>query len=199
MTRKPLSSRAPGITSSCRATARSMRSRPAIPARSSTYSGRLARLFHDANPRVDVRLFATWSRADQTYSQSGHWFGKPIEAMADRRASGVRRGGRALAAHPRRDTGRRGLEPGHRGRLRGSQSLQGASAPARSIYGPRTVTMRARTVLPRSARDLRQHHRPRSAQPGTRGTGCGSTGDFPRSGARASAHCIRNAGRANKG
>ena len=45
-------------------------------------SGRLARLFHDANPQVDVRLFATWSRADQTYPQAGHWFGKPVEAMA---------------------------------------------------------------------------------------------------------------------
>ena len=46
-------------------------------------SGRLARLFHDANPQVDVRLFATWSRADQTYPPSGHWFGKPIDAMAN--------------------------------------------------------------------------------------------------------------------
>ena len=46
------------------------------------YSARLARLFHAANPGVDLRLVATWSRADQTYLASGHWFGKPIEAMA---------------------------------------------------------------------------------------------------------------------
>ncbi len=46
------------------------------------YSARLARLFHAANPQVDVRLAATWSRADQTYLSSGHWFGKPIESMA---------------------------------------------------------------------------------------------------------------------
>ena len=46
------------------------------------YSARLAQLFHAANPQVDVRLVATWSRADQTYLESGHWFGKPIEAMA---------------------------------------------------------------------------------------------------------------------
>ena len=46
------------------------------------YSARLARLFHAANPQVDVRLVATWSRADQTYLESGHWFGKPIETMA---------------------------------------------------------------------------------------------------------------------
>jgi hypothetical protein len=46
------------------------------------YSARLARMFHSANPQVDVRLVATWSRADQTYLASGHWFGKPIESMA---------------------------------------------------------------------------------------------------------------------
>jgi hypothetical protein len=46
------------------------------------YSVRLAQLFHTANPHVDVRLVATWSRTDQTYPASGHWFGKPIEAMA---------------------------------------------------------------------------------------------------------------------
>ena len=46
------------------------------------YTDKLARLFHDANPQVDLRLYATWSRADQTYLESGRWFGKPIEAMA---------------------------------------------------------------------------------------------------------------------
>ncbi|HZF14682.1 MAG TPA: DUF4886 domain-containing protein [Steroidobacteraceae bacterium] len=46
------------------------------------YSSRLAELFHASNPRVDVCLVATWSRADQTYPASGHWFGKPIETMA---------------------------------------------------------------------------------------------------------------------
>ena len=46
------------------------------------FSAKLAQLFHSANPRVDVRLVATWSRADQTYLDSGHWFGKPIETMA---------------------------------------------------------------------------------------------------------------------
>jgi len=46
------------------------------------YSARLALLFHAQNPRVDVRLMATWSRADQTYLPSGHWYGQPIERMA---------------------------------------------------------------------------------------------------------------------
>lgn len=46
------------------------------------YSARLASLFRSKNPHVDVRLVATWSRADQTFLPAGHWFGKPIEAMA---------------------------------------------------------------------------------------------------------------------
>jgi len=55
---------------------------PGNPGKIIDYSARLARLLRAANPEVDVRLFATWSRADQTYLESGHWFGKPIEAMA---------------------------------------------------------------------------------------------------------------------
>jgi putative endopeptidase len=46
------------------------------------FSARLAQVFQAQNPRVDVRLVATWSRADQTYLPSGHWFGKPIDRMA---------------------------------------------------------------------------------------------------------------------
>ena len=34
------------------------------------------------NPAVDVRVMATWPRADQTYDSKGAWYGKPIEAMA---------------------------------------------------------------------------------------------------------------------
>ena len=46
------------------------------------YASRLAQLFKAQNPQVDVRLVATWSRADQTYPKTGHWSGKPIESMA---------------------------------------------------------------------------------------------------------------------
>lgn len=46
------------------------------------YSARLTQLFRAQNPSVDVRLVATWSRADQTYLPSGHWYGQPIERMA---------------------------------------------------------------------------------------------------------------------
>jgi len=55
---------------------------PGNPSKLVDYSARLASLFQSRNPRVDVRLVASWSRADQTYLPSGHWFGQPIEAMA---------------------------------------------------------------------------------------------------------------------
>jgi hypothetical protein len=46
------------------------------------YAGLLAEAFHRANPNVDVRLTATWSRADQAYTKQGPWYGKPIAQMA---------------------------------------------------------------------------------------------------------------------
>jgi len=45
-------------------------------------AGQLAELLRSNNPQVDIRLVATWSRADQTYPKTGHWHGKPIEQMA---------------------------------------------------------------------------------------------------------------------
>src|SRR4051812_20089062 len=42
----------------------------------------ITELLSGQNPRVDVRLVATWSRADQTYPEKGAWHGHPIEAMA---------------------------------------------------------------------------------------------------------------------
>ena len=42
----------------------------------------LAELLHSKNPAVDIRLVATWSRADHVYPAKGHWHGQPIEQMA---------------------------------------------------------------------------------------------------------------------
>ena len=42
----------------------------------------LAAVLRSKNPAVDMRLMATWSRADQTYEPNGAWYGKPIETMA---------------------------------------------------------------------------------------------------------------------
>jgi hypothetical protein len=43
--------------------------------------GRMAKALHARNPKVDILITATWSRADQTYPDTGHWHGQPIEAM----------------------------------------------------------------------------------------------------------------------
>lgn len=58
------------------------------------YSSLLAQAFYEKNPAVDVRLTATWSRADQTWLDSGAWHGQPIERMA----LDLRRGYDAAAA-----------------------------------------------------------------------------------------------------
>jgi hypothetical protein len=55
---------------------------PGDPATLVKYSGLLAQAFHDKNPKVDVRLAATWSRADQTYKPGGAWYGQPVTKMA---------------------------------------------------------------------------------------------------------------------
>lgn len=57
--------------------------KPGDPAVLVDTAGRLARMFQAKNPHVDVRLVSTWSRADQTYLPAGHWYGKPIEVMAN--------------------------------------------------------------------------------------------------------------------
>lgn len=58
------------------------REHPGDPAMLIDYAGRLARRFQCRNPAVVVHLNATWTRADQVYREPGHWFGRPIEAMA---------------------------------------------------------------------------------------------------------------------
>ncbi|RPI53678.1 MAG: PEP-CTERM sorting domain-containing protein, partial [Acidobacteria bacterium] len=56
----------------------------------------LADFLHSRNPKVQIHLVATWSRADQTYPSTGAWFGKPIEQMA----RDVRAGNDKAAAGP---------------------------------------------------------------------------------------------------
>ncbi len=43
--------------------------------------GQMAKVLHARNPKVDILITSTWSRADQTYPDAGHWHGQPIEAM----------------------------------------------------------------------------------------------------------------------
>lgn len=58
------------------------RERPGDPTIHVRYAGLLAAMFHERNPAVRVELTSTWSRADLTYRPDGHWYGKPITAMA---------------------------------------------------------------------------------------------------------------------
>jgi hypothetical protein len=44
-------------------------------------TGTLVSLFQTRNPKIDIWLDSTWSRADLTYLPTGHWYGKPIDAM----------------------------------------------------------------------------------------------------------------------
>jgi hypothetical protein len=55
---------------------------PGNPAKLLETSAQMAALLRERNPRVDIYLLATWSRADQTYVSKGRWAGKPIDAMA---------------------------------------------------------------------------------------------------------------------
>jgi hypothetical protein len=41
----------------------------------------MAEFLRAKNPAADIRIMATWPRADQTYDPKGAWYGKPIEAM----------------------------------------------------------------------------------------------------------------------
>jgi len=58
------------------------RDRPGDPAALVQSARELAELLREKNPDVDIRLMATWSRADQTYVASGAWHRQPIERMA---------------------------------------------------------------------------------------------------------------------
>ncbi len=52
------------------------------PAKIVATSRQLAEWLRERNPKVDLYLMATWSRADLVYKGNGPWFGKPIETMA---------------------------------------------------------------------------------------------------------------------
>ncbi len=55
---------------------------PGDPTNLAKYGALLADVFHKRNPGVTLWLDATWSRPDQTYPATGHWYGQPIEQMA---------------------------------------------------------------------------------------------------------------------
>lgn len=56
--------------------------RPRDPGKLVATTQQLADIFVAHNPDVAIYLNSTWSRADQTYPETGAWAGQPIEAMA---------------------------------------------------------------------------------------------------------------------
>jgi hypothetical protein len=56
--------------------------KPRDPAKLIATSKQMANFLRARNPKVDIYMMATWSRADQVYPAAGAWAGRPIEAMA---------------------------------------------------------------------------------------------------------------------
>jgi hypothetical protein len=56
--------------------------KPRDPAKLIATSQQMAEFLRTRNPKVNIYLMATWSRADQTYPSTGAWANQPIEAMA---------------------------------------------------------------------------------------------------------------------
>ena len=73
------------------------RAKPGDPANYIRDVARMVALFKKRNTAVDIRLAAAWTRADQTYRPEGHWYGKPVTAMADELRSAA---DQARAANP---------------------------------------------------------------------------------------------------
>jgi hypothetical protein len=56
--------------------------KPRDPAKLIATAKQMADVLRMHNPKVDLYLMATWSRADETYPAKGAWAGQPIDAMA---------------------------------------------------------------------------------------------------------------------
>ena len=56
--------------------------KPRDPAKLIATSQQMAEFLRTRNPKVNLYLMATWSRADQTYPPAGAWAKQPIDAMA---------------------------------------------------------------------------------------------------------------------
>ncbi len=55
---------------------------PRDPAKLIATTKQMVDILRRHNPKVELYLMATWSRADETYPAKGAWAGQPIEAMA---------------------------------------------------------------------------------------------------------------------
>lgn len=73
---------------------------PGDPALLVTSAKQISDMFRAKNPKSEIWLTATWSRADQTYPEGKPWHGKPIQQMGIDIAAGY-----ALAAGAAKATG----------------------------------------------------------------------------------------------
>jgi hypothetical protein len=58
------------------------RDKPRDPAKLVATAREMSDFLRSRNPKVELHLMATWSRADETYPAKGAWAGQPIEAMS---------------------------------------------------------------------------------------------------------------------
>jgi hypothetical protein len=56
--------------------------KPRDPAKLIATTKQMADVLRGRNPKVELYLMATWSRADETYPAKGAWAGQPIDVMA---------------------------------------------------------------------------------------------------------------------
>jgi hypothetical protein len=144
-------------------------SKPGDPATLIKYSGLLAQAFHDQNPNVDIRLDATWSRADQTYKPGGAWYGQSIYQMALDVRSGYDKAD--FASSLISDVIPVGQAPGDRQRPGRRESVQRHRRGQDQPVGAGRLPRQPLRLLPRGADHVRQHHRPRPAFAGRERTG----------------------------
>ena len=138
----------------------------------------LARMFHGRNPNVDIRLDATWSRADLTYQPGGHWYGKPIAAMERDVSAGYRKAAAASPwVHDVIEVGA-AWNRAHRDRFRDRQPLSGHTVRQGRSLGLRQLSRQRLRLLYRGADDLRRGHRQRPPHPRPRRDRCAGTRDF---------------------
>ena len=136
--------------------------KPRDPAKLIATSKQMADFLRARNPKVQLYLMATWSRADETYPAKGAWAGQPIEAMArDVRAAYDKAAGRGRSQG--RDPGRRSVDTRDPDRRRRSESLRRHRRGQAQSLDLRQLSRQHARLLPRGAGDLRQRDRPRSA------------------------------------
>ena len=90
---------------------------PGNPANQIKYSALLSQALAAQNPNIDVLLDATWSRADQTYLPTGHWYGDPISQMEQDVQAGDVKADNQVQPHQRRDPGGRRVQRGNPDRI----------------------------------------------------------------------------------